>query len=195
MPYIDRINTDGITYDIQDSRNIYDLLYPVGSVYISSTNSNPSTNFGGTWELIEKQFKYRSVSYTNFSTIFTMNTTNVTGYASWGNVCWTPTTIEFRFAYTNKVNYATTTTYELFTFDPANLGVTRVDNLYFEGAVGTKIPAMHYAINGNDNKIELRGCTTQPTASQSCIICYSMPTRSEWRLDSACDKFYWKRTA
>ena len=31
---------------------MYNLLYPIGSVYISITNTNPSTMFGGTWELM-----------------------------------------------------------------------------------------------------------------------------------------------
>jgi len=32
--------------------DMYNLLYPIGSVYISITNTNPSTMFGGTWELM-----------------------------------------------------------------------------------------------------------------------------------------------
>lgn len=35
-----------------DSSSLYNLIYPVGSVYISVANINPSTMFGGTWELM-----------------------------------------------------------------------------------------------------------------------------------------------
>ena len=32
-------------------------VYPVGSVYITSTNASPASYLGGTWELIDKEFK------------------------------------------------------------------------------------------------------------------------------------------
>lgn len=45
------INTNYFT-----KAQVRDLIYPVGSIYMSMNNVNPSTLFGGTWEAIEDRF-------------------------------------------------------------------------------------------------------------------------------------------
>jgi hypothetical protein len=39
-----------------DSLSIFDRIYPVGSIYMSANNTDPSLLFGGTWERIEDSF-------------------------------------------------------------------------------------------------------------------------------------------
>ena len=48
--------------------------YPINSVVITSTNENPSTKFGGTWELVDKEFKEVYKNYED--TVFT-KTSNI----------------------------------------------------------------------------------------------------------------------
>lgn len=38
------------------SVSLIDMIYPIGSIYMSVNNVNPSTLFGGTWEQIKDRF-------------------------------------------------------------------------------------------------------------------------------------------
>ena len=41
---------------IQKVNNLFSLVYPVGSIYISVNSTSPATLFGGTWEQIQGKF-------------------------------------------------------------------------------------------------------------------------------------------
>lgn len=44
------------TLTVKDIRGIANLIYPVGSIYMSLNQADPSTLFGGTWERIQDKF-------------------------------------------------------------------------------------------------------------------------------------------
>ena len=54
MPTIDELQVDGTIYDVGE--NVFDLVYPVGSIYMSVNATNPGTLFGGTWTQIKDTF-------------------------------------------------------------------------------------------------------------------------------------------
>lgn len=54
---------DTLTEELDDIfSQLYSNIYPVGAIYISVSNTNPSTLFGGTWEQIEDRFLLASGS-------------------------------------------------------------------------------------------------------------------------------------
>lgn len=46
----------GGSHSIEDLRSLIDLVYPVGSIYMSVVSASPEFLFGGTWERIEGRF-------------------------------------------------------------------------------------------------------------------------------------------
>ena len=57
------------THTSNQVTDLIDTIYPVGSIYMSVSNTSPSTLFGGTWEQIEDTFLLASgSSYSNGST-------------------------------------------------------------------------------------------------------------------------------
>ena len=45
-----------IESDFQKKKDIIDVIYPAGSIYMSTTATDPSLLFGGTWEQIKDTF-------------------------------------------------------------------------------------------------------------------------------------------
>lgn len=174
--------------------------HPVGSIIVTSTNSNPSASVGGgTWTLIDKEFTpYKSGANTNFS-INTTNTKSASMYWSRGGH-----SITFSGSFKNKVDIGDT---ELVigTFNFANMGIKRLgETQYFTGYSddGSAIIEMGLIYDtGTLRTYDVVGKTNDDTHisaanDRTCRCGYTITLPGiDYMLDNYCNKFYWKRTA
>lgn len=168
-------------------------IFPVGSVVITNTNSAPS--YEGEWELFDKDFKTLFTS--SVADYFTLNTTNMTSVAAFV-LATSGKNISIRLRFVNKV--AISDTNLVFgQFDIAALGMSNAYQIYFTAQTdtGNGLLAMVLAANGNlrcDEVVTKASNGTIPAGSQ--IDMYFTYTASMSHMnDSACDRFYWRRTA
>ena len=173
-------------------------MYPIGSTYITSKNENPASYLGGTWELFDKEFTYLgSNSLANFVTLNTANCTAVSG-----SIVRTGHNLMFKVTINPAVAITDTST-EMFTFNLADIGVSSLTvetapSFFSDGGqvcVSTKITTSGVL---STLDVFVRNTTTPNSSAAGTsvgqlLINYNI----YWKhmLDSACDKFYWKRTA
>jgi len=201
------------------------IEHPIGSVLITSTNVNPGTSVGGTWELVDKEFKSDYVD-------ITMNwSKTIPGYVAagvtdltWGKMMRNGHTIFLQLWLT--IN-APNTVVSLNPPSSVNLGVLSraacgLNEAVSEGSfivsaerdivmaitpdrttqAGTSQDPAYYPICYDfrgDGLFSIRGITedsNSTTLPDGTLICINTAVQANWKgmLDSACDKFYWKRT-
>lgn len=166
-------------------------IYKIGDVVITSTNENPSGRLGGTWELIDKEFKSYASSSSNF---FNADSTNCEldscYYTRAGHL------IQIRLNYTNKASLGDTNLV-LGTFDFDELGVTSFPYSLYNliGATDGGNALLTTYINYATGVLTHAESTSAVSANNSCYLLFEVALTYNRMLDSSCDKFYWERTA
>lgn len=180
-----KFNKDILIKDIP----LIDYIYPVGSVFIASENTNPSTMFGGTWTLINKYFTpYHGAI-----------TATLKSGATSANIGMTrdSTSIRLRITIVNKVAL-TDTAVDLCQLPLSTLGVSNIGYTWYGSGVSDNGNSVTQATLVYDTGIFQHTDTfnVSSLATESKIH-YEVNLVIPWerRLDSACDRFFWKRTA
>ena len=176
--------------------NMGKTLYPVNSVFVTNTNTNPSSYLGGTWTLFDKEFKSSYTSSTTSGTLFTMNTTNLSAFTA--SLVRGGHALRFRLSFTNKVEL-TDTALELGTWDLPACGVNNITySTYINGRTdGGNVMLMGTLVynTGVVTHYDIIGADSVATGKTDCHYDITVPCYYTQMIDSFCDKFYWKRTA
>lgn len=180
---------------------IYNYLaeahYPVGSIYMTSTNTDPATILGfGTWSL---QHKYFSIK--NQENIATWNTTNITTTNAGSVMHRGPDVIILRLYYNNKVAFADTTL-PIATIPLDTLGYSSLIGIYGQAIVngGDGIGCVYFSVSGTNLQVQNYDILTATTATSIAAgknwwLTVLLPAYTPAMLDSACNQFVWQRTA
>lgn len=172
--------------------SLVDKVYPIGiCIETSDSNFDPNTAWGGTWELIDKEFKSEASSSDD---LFTVNSNNceLTScyYTRSGH------SIQIRLNFTNKVAL-TDTNLELGNFNLDVLGVTSLPYSLYNviGATDGGNALLTTYINYSTGILTHAESTNDVSANNSCYLLFDVDVTASRMIDSFCDKFYWKRTA
>lgn len=173
------------------------VAYPVGSIYISSTNTNPSTYFGGFWELVNKSFIPKSI---NDNTMITYNETNANAATLY--LRYAGNNITFRITVTPIVDLADTSVplgqLNLSKISITNIFSTTLSSYPFTTDAGHGIALVNVTSAGAINSVEVvprNSDTTLDTDQHALVGIFTLTFPPEFMLDSVCNEFHWKRVS
>lgn len=191
----------GVTSNIQeqlDGKASALDIYPVGAVYITSTNSNPASHLGGTWKLIDKHLdsKYYDSSQTEGLI------TSFGGYCDAGKFIAVTNghNITFSISFSLNVDIIDTNA-NIFTIDFTKLGFTRLTFMpYFLGSGDASNGVAFLGINHTSGTITMYDFNSRTDgavlpAGTTILTTFECTTSMGYMDDAYCDKFFWERTA
>ncbi len=195
----------------ESDESYLNLMYPIGSEFITATNMNPGTWLGGTWTLVDKQFSQLYVTSDNgVLNGITWDSTNVQPHATNAartiTVLRTGHTLKVYAVWYNKVAIGED---DFHCFD-LNTTVFGMSSGRICGQQGIEADNLRAIGMSHDTPAYSPSATISCTAEDWVTYGTSYPTNTGRGMitsfevvpgslsamnDSACDRFYWKRTA
>ena len=166
--------------------------YPIDSIVITSTNENPSTKLGGTWELIDKEFKSSADNNTIFFSANSNATTKSCLLIRAGH------TLRIRLNFTNKVEITDSgAVIGEFNYNLIGIARTNIGLSSMVGGTDNGNCTFIYDVNHSTGSTFIGDVVGENSlaTNSNCFIDFTVPIQKEYMLDSFCDKFYWKRIA
>lgn len=187
--YVRASNDEGATWSPWNATAYIEDIYPVGSVYCNSTNTNPASKLGGVWELKDKSF--RSFA-TEDSEIFTP-ASNVSIYSAY--LSYSGATVRVRLMITiNSTMNDTGMALGKFNWD--KVGFTNLpmgfESLVAYSDAGNGGIVYNIAYTGAVNQIDVFDVATIESGKVFALDVTFTVTQNGMDNDF-CDKFYWER--
>ncbi len=167
----------------------WELQYPVGHIVVTSTNSNPRGRYGGTWELIDKDFA-SSDGIGGWSHTSNCSSSDFDFSRSGG-------TLFLSGGFTSAVQWNDDDVH-VGTIDFASCGVSRLGaDVYFVAYTDAGNSGLMCEIEFDTGRLIIHDNfgDSYISASRYCKWSCAIPIPNGYKLDSACNRFYWKRTA
>ena len=185
------LNNNPATKQYVDNQ-ILSNVYTTGNVYITSTNSPPTSD--GNWQLIDKEFISMSSQASRETPIITVNRTNVAAYSA--SLTRSGRSIYIRLNLTSSV-VLNDSSIELGTLRLSELGISSITNVisitgYTDG--GNAILMGQITTQGQVTNNDVIGKSDTVSSGSSLIYATTFVVNHEDMLDSSCNKFFWKRT-
>jgi len=188
-----QINENNNEINELKNKNSFLDAYPVGSIFISDTNTNPGTIYGGTWTLIDKHFSRKLTS--SLPEFLTFNSTNVSSPTKYAVV--SSNVIAMTITFTNEVDL-NDTALSIATFDFEALGFTRLNaTMRLVGFSDGGNVMIMFGLNYNTGELIVNDIVGADSvaAGETVYVSFEMVIPRDYMIDSACDKFFFKRTA
>lgn len=176
------------------------VSYEIGDIYITTTNTNPNSRLGGTWELIDKHFKEWAYYSSNVNEIAEYVTphSNATPYAF--GIIRSEHSVYVRYYFRNQVQLSDNET---------KIGILKFEKfginngLYFgiyDISAGSEEGIALMNISSSSGEMYCSDIIAKDYRSYIPIntqIRFEVEARTPvyYMLDEHCDKFFWKKIA
>ena len=170
----------------------------IGDIVITSTNTNPSSRLGGTWEFVNKEFSSKMMNNSG-ENVFFKASSDITLESAY--LIREGHSIKVRVGFDNNIEL-NDSEITLGTFDFNKMGCSNLYYTYYyvlgttDGGNGAFMTALYFD-TGILKSVDVipKGSSTTIKSNSACYILIDLLISDENILDEACDKFYWKKVS